>query len=92
MDLEGARSQYQKAAEAGHPEAMNEYGVALAEGVGGRQDPIEGAGWIYAAVALGAPPLAARNALALAQNMTAEEIAAARKYGRALLRAFRKRK
>ncbi|HVY02992.1 MAG TPA: hypothetical protein VG983_04990, partial [Caulobacterales bacterium] len=81
-----ARKWYGRAADAGQPEAMNEYGVALAEGFGGPEDLVEGCAWIYAAVGRGASEAAARNVEALAHTMTGAEIKAAQKRGRAILK------
>ena len=90
VDAIEARKWYGRAGDAGQPEAMNEYGVALAEGFGGPEDLIEGCAWIYASVGRGASQAAMRNVETLAQTMTAQEIKAAQRRGRTILKQIRR--
>jgi len=85
-DLAAARSRLEEAARLWFTPGMHEYGVFVAEGRGGRADPVEGFGWIYAAFAHTPNETAHANLLKLADSLTPDELRRARKRGLALAR------
>lgn len=74
----------QRAAESGHPRAMQRYADFLME-----TDPVESLAWLYASVSLTGDHDTAKHAEALAHQMSAREIETAQKRGRALLKRLR---
>ncbi|MBL8550207.1 MAG: sel1 repeat family protein [Hyphomonadaceae bacterium] len=86
-----ARALLARAAQAGHAEAMRGFGHALATGLGGPLDPIEGLAWLYASACVEGRPHATRDALTLARVMRADAIEAAQRRGRVLAKQHRKR-
>ncbi len=80
-----ARDLLHRAAEGGHVEAMRQYANALME-----TDPQEALAWLYASVGMSGDAPTADHGAALARELSADEIVAAQKRGRAILKHFRK--
>jgi TPR repeat protein len=76
-----ARHWLLRACEQGHAPAMLHYSDMMMQ-----RDPIEGLAWLYTNAALSADDAARKRAAALAREMTAKEIEAAQKAGRAYLK------
>jgi TPR repeat protein len=85
-DAVKARKLWGQAAEKGYPPAMRAFGEAVAEGRGGPASPSEGLAWLYAAAALGADDIAAKEAKFLAARMRARDISRGHRKGKALIR------
>ena len=73
----------ERAAEMGHPGAMRHLSDML---VG--EHPVDALAWLYAAITLSGDETATKRAEALAREMTADEISAAQRSGRARVRNF----
>lgn len=86
-----ARALLARAAQAGYIEAMSAFGHALATGLGGGLDPVEGLAWLYASACIGGGQQATRDALTLARVMRADAIENAQRRGRGLAKQLRKR-
>jgi TPR repeat protein len=80
-----ARDLLQRAAEGGHVEAMRLYASALVE-----TDTEEALAWLYASVGMSGDAPTAHHGASLARELSADEIVAAQKRGRAILKHFRK--
>lgn len=83
---EDARRWMLRAAELGHAPAMLYLSEMLMQ-----NDPVEALSWLYCAVALSADDAARKRAAALAREMSANEIDAAQKAGRAYARDIQQR-
>jgi len=85
-DPDDARRWLLRAAELGHAPAMMQLSDTLMQ-----NDPVEALSWLYCAVALAANDAARKRASQLAKEMTAAEIDAAQKAGRAYARDIQNR-
>ncbi len=83
-DFKDARALLERAAETGHVSAIRHLSDLIIAA-----EPVEALAWLEAGAALGAAPALAKRAQQLAREMSADEIAAAQKKGRALLREIK---
>jgi TPR repeat protein len=74
-----------RAAEQGHPPAMRQLSDELVE-----HQPIDALAWLYVCAAMSSDAAVSKRAQHLAHEMSADEIAAAQKQGRRMLREMRK--
>jgi TPR repeat protein len=76
-----AKHWLERASEMGHPGAMRHLSDLLVH-----EQPVEALAWLYASITLTGDEAAGKRAEALAREMTADEISAAQKSGRAHVR------
>lgn len=86
-EREEAHRWFRRASELGHAPAMLHFSDFLMH-----EDPTEALSWLYASVALTGDEAARKRAGALARQMSASEIDAAQKAGRAQVKQIRRRK
>jgi hypothetical protein len=85
-DPDEARHWLLRASKHGHAPAMERLADMLMQ-----RDPVEALSWLYAAVAVAADESARKRANALAREMSAREIEAAQKTGRAYAKDIKDR-
>lgn len=81
-----ARRSFTRAAEEGYAPAMLHLADLIME-----KDPVEALAWLYASTAMAGDDAARKRAAALAKEMSAAEIDAAQKHGRAYVKNLRHR-
>lgn len=92
QDLLAARMRFEEAARLGFAPAMHEFGICLADGLGGPEDAVEGFAWMYASFCAKASDVARANILRLAAAFSPAELARARKRGAALAKLHARRR